>query len=691
MRNITTTYRKDQYFLQLQGDEYLDSLCGKINAYRRYCNAAGLTAKWSCASRNYFGVSSDGSKTTQALTALGEDGGKIGGKVGEFRNLCQYQLVLTTNQRPAGMARAANTDSESLRSARIGTQLSEHLLAQKGWEDLFVKTGELGIVVDEGWFLLDWDAMAGEPVRPNPETGTMIHEGDIFGKVYAPWFMARDPYMQSLERPPWLIASSRENRWELIAQFPEHRDAILNAGTSGKLINSVLGSFFGDTMFAEYDSDYVFVHRLLAPPQKALEEGRLTLFVPDAVLIDGPFPYKEMNAYPMMPASLFDLPFGYSSASDVLGIEQFTDALHSIIATNQLSFGGNVIVGPQGAGIEHTQLTDALAYIETAPQFADKIRVLELLRTAPEVFNYMQMMSQKKRQLMGLNDAVMGDAENLKGASGAFAALLASQAIQFNSGVQKAWYSLLCRAMTGAINILREYADTERVTKIAGRRNAQYMKEFKWSGKDLRGVSTVSFEQVNPLSQTTAGLLSIAQDLISNGMIKSPKQYITLLTTGNLQALIQDDVTDEDCILAENEQLLEEGGFHKAVATENHADHIRSHMSVVTPEAKQNNPQLVARAMEAIAEHMNLWMDLSMNNPGMLLATGQQVLPVGPQMPPGGPGGPMPAEGGPGGPPPSEVMNGTPGPEQAAEDIALPEPAKSPLDGEAVAPPVPGI
>ncbi len=108
-------------------------------------------------------------------------------------------------------------------------------------------------------------------------------------------------------------------------------------------------------------------------------------------------------------------------------------------------------------------------------------------------------------------------------------------------------------------------------------------------------------------------------------MIKSPKQYITLINTGSLDPMMEDNEADQLIILEENEWLIEGKPF-KAVITQMHSDHIRSHTSQITLELQQSDPQAVARILMHVQDHIDLWTAASYTNPGILLATNQQPL-----------------------------------------------------------------
>lgn len=217
--------------------------------------------------------------------------------------------------------------------------------------------------------------------------------------------------------------------------------------------------------------------------------------------------------------------------------------------------------------------------------------------------------------------------------------------------------------------------------RIAGKQNAQAVKEFKFDSQTLEAVSTVIFEPVNPVLQTASGKLTVAQDLLQAGMISSPRRYLEVLTTGNLNVLIEDDVACEEAIIEENERLSE-GQPVMAVITENHQQHIMGHQAVICqPNAKQD-PDLVANVLNHIQEHVNLWQQASMTNPALLAATNQQVLPQMPMpgmMPTGGAPGQAPANQAPQAPENSQPNN----------QPQLPLPPKDPATGER-APVAPG-
>ncbi len=672
-----------EYFATVEDPVQLASLMQeKIRIWREWCTERGLMNLWSKKLANYYGVSQSSGNTSQAVTAGGSEGELMMIKVNDLHNLIQNQLVMVTSQRPAGQARAINSDTKSLKAARIGTAISEYYMSQGGFESKFVTVTETALLCDESFIDLFWDKSAGDPIAVDPETGIPEMSGDCVLRTHAPWNVARDPGL-NLEHQKWYILSYRVNKFDAAAQYPRFREQIL-ASREDNLPELPMDCI-------PDGSDSIYAHLLIHDRTAAAPDGRYALLIGDNIVMDDEsgLPYKDFSVERMSSSDVIDGAVGYSAANDILALEEVTDALHSIISTNEITFGGQNIVGPEGASLKQTDLAKGVRYFELPPDQVGMLRALELCHTPPEVFNYIQMLGAKKEQAVGVNSVVRGQPEGqLAGASGSALALVQAQAIAFNSGTQRSYFKLLSGTMTKLIGVLRTYADTPRVAKIVGKSKAAGLKEFKYTGQDLDSVSSIVYEMVNPISQTFGGRLTLAQDLIKAGMIKSPKQYITVVTTGQTDALTDDDEADQMLILEENEALTD-GQMIEAVVTEMHEDHIKSHMSVISSVAAKSDADLVARTTSHIQDHLNLWMQASLYNPGILMATGQRPLKPPPSMsPPMAMGGQLPPPGAPQGAG-QMVGGGQPPVLDQAEEVG--QPSLPTIAGSKQKPTIPGV
>lgn len=640
-----TSLRTDQYFATIEDPvELASAMQEKIRIWRVWCSDHGLMALWTKKLNNYYGISANGN-SSQAVTVGGTEGELKFVKVNDLHNLVQNQLVMVTAQRPAGIARAINSDTTSLNASRIGTAIAEYYMSQVGFEGKFVTVTEAALLLDEAYVDLFWDKNAGDPIAVDPETGRPEMSGDCKLRTHMPWNVARDPGL-TLEAQDWHILSYRMNRWDAMANYPKFAERI-----KGIAEDRIPRLSMEDIPAG---SDSIYAHLLVHDRTSAVPEGRYALLIGDDIVMDNKnehgipaLPYADYPIERISPSDVIDGPIGYSAANDILAMEEVTDALHSICVTNMTTFGGQTIVGPAASNVTISDIAKGFRYIEMPPGQTDAIKALNLLHTPPEVFNYVGMLNQKKEQTVGVNSVVRGQPEGqLAGASGSALALIQAQAISFNSGIQRSYFALLSGSMTKLIGILRVYADTPRVAKIVGKSKRSGLKEFKYTGHDLNSISSIVYEMVNPISQTFGGRMTLAQDLGKMGLIKSPKQYINVVTTGQTDVLTEDDEADQLLILQENEWLTEGKDF-QAIITEIHKDHLKSHMSVLSSLEAKSNPELVSRTLAHCQQHIDLWTQASQTNPGILMATGQEPLNIPPPMappvgPPGAPGQQMP-------------------------------------------------
>ncbi len=649
---MNTKPSSTEYFATLEEPTRLaDAMIAKIREYRDYCSSMGLMELWQNKLMNYYGRSAGGN-TSQAVTPGGSEGELSMIKVNDLHALIQEQLVVVTSQRPAGQARAINADTKSQKAARVGSAIAEYYMSQVGFESKFVNVAECALLCDEGYVELFWDKTAGDPIAVDHETGQPEMSGDCILRVHAPWNAARDMGM-NVEAQSWKIFSYKDNKYDLATTYPDFADQILSGAANSNLPDCPMD-------LIPDGSDAIWCHILIHDRTSAVPNGRYSLLISDTIVLDTGLPFKPFPVERLTPSDVIDGPIGYAPANDIMGLEQLTDALHSIIASNEVTFGGQNLVIATGIDMKVSDLGKGLRTFEVAPDMVDRIKPLQLCHTPPEVFNYVGMIGQKKERAVGSVSTSLAQ-QAAQGASGSSMALIQTQAISFNSGTQRSYFTLLSGTMTKLIEILRTYADTPRVARIVGKSKASALKEFKYTGEDLNSVSSIVYEMVNPVSQTFGGRLTMAQDLLKAGQIKSPKQYINLVATGQLEVLTQDDEADGMLIMEENE-ALSDGRPVTAVVTEIHVDHIKSHNSLISQEAKENDPDLVQRVLAHNQHHIDLWVKASQTNPGILMATGQQPL----MMPPPPPGAMPPGPGAPqglgkvigGGEPPAQMKAG---------------------------------
>jgi hypothetical protein len=658
-----------EYWAKKEGPEFAKELYSRVDEFYADLETSGYFSMVRNSYRKYFGANSDQGSVSnnKRVTRTGKQGELHKIQINDFRNLLQHMLNMTTNPRPAMQARASNSDYKSQSQTILADGVLEYYMREKRIERYLIEATELGLVTGKGWIHLAWNATTGEPYAADPENEEkMLFSGDIEVKSKSQLDVAIDMNKDNSDHD-WWIDIDWKNRYDLMAKYPELEEDIDAIPTKDHELNKF--SFSLNKNFSSDDIRYfTFYHR----KSEALPNGRMVVFLSDEVILyDGPLPYEKVHLYEIKPAPLFGSPFGYTPAFDLLAPQEAQDSLYSALLTNNLTFATQNIWTQTGTNLNVTHLPGQMNLLQSDV----KPEPLQLTASAPETYKFLEILSAKQETLAGVNSVVRGNPEaSLK--SGAALALVASQAIQFNSRLQQAYIQLMEDVGTAIISLLKQYATVPRIAMIVGKHNRPYLKEFK--GEDLEQINRVTVDVGSPVSKTTAGRVEMANQLLQTGLIKNPEEYLSVIQTGKLEPMIEGQTAELLLIRSENEKLRE-GESVSAVATEDHRLHVAEHKAVLANPESKLQPHIVQTTLNHINQHIDL---LRQTDPGLLMLTGQQPLP--PLQNPNAPAPPMPA-----GPPPNvEGAEGAVSPEtlrQGVEDPSMPrQPTMptNPLTGE---------
>lgn len=671
-----TRVNREQYFAALGVDEICSELMKRVEDYYTYLVSSGRIAIWRRSYEYYYRGTFRGAKILKA----GDQGEYTTMHGNHFRNLLQHLIVMTTSQRPSFEPRATNTDYKSMAQVVDSAGILDYYMREKNMDAVSKLNLEDMLVFGEGEVSADWDATEGENFTKDPDTGQVVKQGDIVFQNYTPLEVVRDHTLPRASGATWKIVRDFKNKFDLAAKFPAKAEKILGLSfdTSRKYNERLMP-------WTERETDLIPVFRFVHDKTAALPQGRVVEFLSsDLWLIDAPLPYRRMSLYRSAASEQRGTAFGYSVAFDLLPVQEAFDGLVSTILTNQSTFGVQNILLPNGANISVSQLTKGLNVIKYDAK-QGKPEGLNLTNTPPEIFKFLEYLEHLQETLSGVNSVARGNPEaSLK--SGAALALVQSMAIQFASGLQHAYATLLESLGTAVVNILQDFAKTPRMAAIAGKSKRAYMLEF--SGKDISNINRVTVDLGNPLSRTTAGKVQMAENLLQAGLITEPDQYIQVLTTGNLEPMIEGKQAELMLVRSENEKLSE-GETVMAAATDAHKLHIHEHKVVIASPESRSNPQILQNTLMHIQEHITL---LRTTDPGLLTMIGET--PIAPMMPPGmPPGGPPPGMAGPppgtappepGGESPEQapLLDATPPMQTEAEKVNMPNMPNNPLTGE---------
>lgn len=646
----------EKYFAARKTEEIGSILMKKTEQYFEFLAATG---RYSLLERSYF-------QYFRALDHLGKlysagtkhEFTKI--SVNHYRNLLQHLLVMTTSQRPAFEAKATNNDYKSQAECILAQGLLDYYMREKRLEKHLKKAVETSLWSGEGYITLEWDASEGREF--GADEGELIKDGDIVVKNFGPLEVIFDVTVQDVAKIDWYIIIEYKNRHELAAKYKKFKKQIAEIGRT-----DIRDKFSQRLSLSEYeDGDLIPVYTFYHRPTLAVPGGRIVeMLTPETILIDNELPYKEMPVYRIAPNEQAQSPFGYSVAFDLLPMQETLDGLHSTAVTNISTFGIQNIAVPMGNNNPVVAVEGGLNMIEFDPQLGPP-QPLQLASTGQETYSYMANIEAQMETLSGVNSVSRGNPEaSLK--SGAALALVQSMAIQFASGLQSSYASLLEDVGTGIINVLQEYASTPRVSMIAGKSQRNLMRE--WTKEDLSTISRVVVDMGNPLNRTTAGKVNMAEQLIQAQLIKNPDQYLQVINTGRLEPLTEGVVSENLYIKNENEDM-QAGKEAKAIWTDQHALHIMEHKTLLANADARRDPALLERVFSHIQDHIEL---LQNTPPENLMMTGQQPI-VNPEM--------MMEEGAEGPPELGEDMAENNPVLREASNVGMPNMPKNPLTGE---------
>lgn len=571
----------------------------------------------------YHGVFTDGATDNHQVNFTGEQGELVQMPVNHFRNIAQHMLNMVTANRPIMEARAINTDYKSLAQTYVANGVLDYYMREKRLEDCLKKAVEMAIVLGGGYVKLAWNATSGEAYDADPETGEVSYNGELEFMNLSPFDVVVDGTRENWDND-WVLTRTYENRFNLIAKYPELKEKIEGLSDANGYTNRRLGWWSND------DTDEVPVYEFFHKRTEALPDGRYLLFLSDdCVLMDAKMPYRVLPIFRIVPSDYMGTPYGYSPMFDVYPIQEGINSLYSSIMTNNNAFAVQSLFVERGSDIALNNLAEGMVIIEGNK----KPEPLQLTSTPAETFKFLETLIQSAETISGINSVTRGNPEaSLK--SGTALALVQSMSLQFISGLQGSYVKLIEDVGTALIQILKDFAHTPRVIALVGKHNRSLLKEF--TGDQIAAINRVIVDVGNPLSRTTSGRVQMAEQLIQMKVIKNPEQYFQVINTGRIDTMYEGETSELLLVKSENERLME-GDYVKASILDKHRLHIMEHKTVMSDPDLRKDPVLTKNVQDHIQEHIDM---LRNGDPDLLQLIGEQPLnppgaPSPEQLPPG--------------------------------------------------------
>lgn len=581
-------------------DALLAHLESKVEQFRNYQRSSAywrwMIKNWQYYSNLYF----DDQIDSIGVSALGEMGELVGYAVNHFRNLLQHLLTLATRDRPALIVRARNSDAKSLVQSRLGKSVLEAYWRDKKAEKYYKNAVEHSLVFGQGYLVIEWAANAGE-VTASDDFDNFTYEGDLRFSNPTAWDVFYDLGVPDWDRQSWVIVREFENKWDLIARHPEDKDIILAAPNFGDTYDDTTRPLILENEIYQ-DSDAIETFTFRHKKTESIPDGRQVKWVHGGILsgTDTPLPYRRLNVLRVTPGELLLSPFGYTPAFDLQAPQEIVNLEASSIASNHKSFGIQNVWTRTGDDISQSELEGGLNHVQSE----EPPQALQLTSTPPEIFQMYNMTVQAMEYLSGVNSVARGQPEaTLRAASGAALALIDAKAVQFSSSLIQSYHQMIEEGGTLILEILRDFAQTDRVVSIIGKFNQNYVQQFR--GHDLSEIDRVTVESTNPVLNTFAGRIELADKLLQSGMLTTGEEYINVIQTGQIESMLEAETAQLAKIRDENEALME-GQPVNASPYDNHVLHIKECHSLINSVAAAYDSELVSGVAAHIADHVFL-------------------------------------------------------------------------------------
>lgn len=543
--------------------------------------------------------------TERSFALQGANGEYLRVRFNDYRATLKHILNMTTSQKPALQAKAANNDPDSLIAAQLWDGVVDYFLSQ--WKrsrtiKQIHRATEMCLFTPNGYLLTEWDAWAGDPITPNDD-GQVVRKGDLYVKFRSFWDVYFDLNLEDDDELDWVIVRDYYNKYELAERFPDRRDDILRLKPKTEYEE---GRFWG------YDeqTDMVCVYKLYHRSTSVLPHGRVVWVCDsDLLLLDDDNPYVDDEGQAIIPLltirsgdGLGTL-LGYPTGNDLAPVQMGLNMTASGVLTNEAAFGVGNISAERGSDLSMQSLAGGLNVIEYA-QGKQKPEPFSVSSNESQSLNVIGYLEKTSDRLSGMNSVARGNPDDaLKAASGRALGLLQSMAVQFNSDLQASYQQLVQDWGNLALLICKRFATTEQITSIVGKDRA--VRLATWTGETFRNVSRVVAEPVNPLSKTTAGARDEAEFLAERGWVSTPQEYLTVRNTGQLEPLFKADQAQLNLISQENESMLKMEPT-PVLATDRHDWHIPEHLALLASPSVRVNGAIVQFVLAHVQQHQQL-------------------------------------------------------------------------------------
>jgi hypothetical protein len=504
-----------------------------------------------------------------------------------FRVLCNPSSVQNGNDGP-----------NIMETARLGNALCKDIVKNQFLDLKYADSIENGMLHGMAFMYVRWRTDKG-PIHTKDQQGVQHFKGDLCISVPTVWDVNFDHNIPDPKDWQWVQVREIHNRWDLIAQLPDMKEAILNLPS----VRQSQGWFNLQGNKSPSDDDLVYIWNAYHKPTPALPDGRYIAYgSPDCVLYDDINHYGELPVYVSRPEAIPNSGLGYPFFSNLVPLQEMFDTCLSSIATNNSAFGVQNVLAPRGAGI-NTQAILGMNFISYTPQpgipNGGKPEPLQLTQSSPETYKFTDMLKGLMMEISQVNAALRGNPPPQVSSGTAIATLTATAYETINS-TAKSSRQMLREVMLGSINCYRRFASVERSLATSDVGGQSVTTSFV--GSHLDPIKSVDLQEVNPLMQTLSGRLEIADKVLQQGLVTNLKGYFAVMEGAPPEELYKNELSQEDLVNRENEALIK-GEEVKVLNIDDHAYHLMMHSIPLNDPKVRLNKELAGRFLSHILEH----------------------------------------------------------------------------------------
>jgi hypothetical protein len=264
-------------------------------------------------------------------------------------------------------------------------------------------------------------------------------------------------------------------------------------------------------------------------------------------------------------------------------------------------------------------------YTPSGAEGGGKPEPLEFPSTPAEVMQFADRLANELGEISMLNATLRGQPPpNVT--SGAMAATLSANALEFLNGAQKALVIAVERSMNHGCQAYKNLASVEQIVDITGESTFAYTKKFK--AQDLGGLRKIYIRTQSALMNTTSGRMQLGESLMDRQLLKDPLLLIQLINGAPPETLFKSTWTENIAVQSEVDALLE-GQNVFPLETDNHPLYIAAYKEILDNPIIREKTELPQIIVPLLKQRMQ--MELSMDPTLKALLRGQPLPP--PQAP----------------------------------------------------------